>query len=301
MSSRVPSKIVLVTFFNPSVDISLGVLFQEFSKFGKIAKIVLFQKRNFQAFLEFVEPQAASRFRAILHNTHYKKMFFMKMQLTHKTHLRINPSSPFEKSFLNEKSQKELPFVSSVCSSEREGSFFLLLKSLSREVKHKSLFNLFSIYGVILRIGIDADSHRGFIVFTNRRSIEEAFECLQDESLFGQNLDISLSTELREEEFEVVNYLKENKSQGRFDRPKKGLRPSNVLYIYNLNSELGLQAVRNLFETIEEMVEINYTEDSQSSGKVHFKSKDAATKVLCYFKNVKLMNKTIKITFAEPQ
>lgn len=47
------------------------------------------------------------------------------------------------------------------------------------------------------------------------------------------------------------------------------------------------------------MEEISYTDDTHTSGLVYFKTVNAAVKVLCIFKNVKLMNKTLKITFAE--
>lgn len=121
------SKIVLVTFFNEQVEMSLGLLSKEFSKFGKIAKMVLFQKKNYQAFVEFVQPQDAAKFKGALHNKQHKKMFFLKVQFTQKTHLRIKPNSSFEKNFLCDKKKKELTSLQEF-SSEEEGSFFLLLK-----------------------------------------------------------------------------------------------------------------------------------------------------------------------------
>lgn len=258
------SKIVLVTFFNEQVELSLDLLHREFSKFGKIAKMVLFQKKNNQVFIEFVLPQEASRFKNTLHNTQHKKMFFLKVQFTQKTHLRIMTNSLFEKNYLSSKKKEHLSLQDSSC--EEEGSFILLLKQLSPEVKHKCLFNLFSIYGVILKIGINRDSASGFIVFAHQKSIEEAIASLQGESLFGQSISLEQQETVQEEGFETMNYIRENKSQGRFDRPKKGLKPSNILYIYNLNHHFDLQAVKNSFQTIEEVTLIKYTEDNCSSG-----------------------------------
>lgn len=64
---------------------------------------------------------------------------------------------------------------------------------------------------------------------------------------------------------------------------------------------ITLEAVKKLFESFEEVKDIKYTEDNKSSGLVYLKNKNSAIKILCIFKNVKLMNKTLKITFADDE
>lgn len=83
--------------------------------------------------------------------------------------------------------------------------------------------------------------------------------------------------------------------------PKKGLRPVKTLYVYNLNEMFNLEAVKNLFETFSPVESIEQTEENKSSGLIHFKNVEASVKVLCIFKNVKIMNRTLKITFAESE
>lgn len=94
-------------------------------------------------------------------------------------------------------------------------------------------------------------------------------------------------------------YKRENKSHGQVNKPKKGLTPGKVLYIYNLDDSFNLEAVQNLFQSIEPVEKIEYTEDNNTSGMVYFGNVEAAVKVLSLFKNLKVMKKTLKITFAE--
>lgn len=98
---------------------------------------------------------------------------------------------------------------------------------------------------------------------------------------------------------QTINYAKENKTSGNQQKPKKGLKPCKVLYVYNLNETFNLEAVRNMFSSFEKIIEYKYSDEKKTSGLVFFESENAAIKILCMFKNVKIMNKTLKITFAD--
>lgn len=103
--SRIPldlnstSKIVLVTFFKEKISLTVDGLFKEFSKFGQVLKVVIFKKKNMQAFVEFSQREEAEKMKAALHNKQVKDQFFLKINFTQKTHLRIKPHSKFEKAF----------------------------------------------------------------------------------------------------------------------------------------------------------------------------------------------------------
>lgn len=53
-----------------------------------------------------------------------------------------------------------------------------------------------------------------------------------------------------------------------------------------------------LFETVESVLDIYYLNESKNSALVFFESLDQAVKILCMFKNMTLIDKNLKINFA---
>lgn len=64
----------------------------------------------------------------------------------------------------------------------------LKIHKINGDVKHKSIFNLFSIYGLILDISIDTNKSEAFITYSQKDSAQEAIFHLQDINFFNTPL-----------------------------------------------------------------------------------------------------------------
>lgn len=94
------SKIVLVTVYNERIKINVFTFYHLFKSFGEISKIIIFKKKNYQVFVEFVNAEQAFVFKQALHNVNYKNYFFIKIQFTQKKELVVNSNTMFEYDFL---------------------------------------------------------------------------------------------------------------------------------------------------------------------------------------------------------
>lgn len=120
-------------------------------------------------------------------------MFYLKIQFTQKTHLRIKPNSPFEKNFQTSGfvRNKTTSIQDFSFNTHDDGEYILKIHKVAQDVKHKAIFNLFSIYGVILRISIDKDTQEVFIYYNNKSNVLSAIENLQDSYFFDKPLSLN--------------------------------------------------------------------------------------------------------------
>ena len=59
------------------------------------------------------------------------------------------------------------------------------ISNLQEDVKHKAIFNLFSIYGVILKISINTETKEAFVIYDEKESINEAIKNLKNLKFFN--------------------------------------------------------------------------------------------------------------------
>ncbi len=57
------SRIVLITIYNEKVEINVYSISEIFKVFGKIKKIIIFKKKNYQVFIEFEKSEKAVEFK----------------------------------------------------------------------------------------------------------------------------------------------------------------------------------------------------------------------------------------------
>lgn len=95
------SKIVLVTLYNEKLDINVQTIYSIFGEFGKILKIIIFKRKNYQVLVEFEYSDDAQRFKSSLHDVNYKGLFFLKIQFTSKKELVVNNNNLYEFDFTN--------------------------------------------------------------------------------------------------------------------------------------------------------------------------------------------------------
>ena len=100
------SNIVLTTFYNEKVEVNAHSIFEVFTEFGRIVKIIVFKKKNFQALIQFESANDAFFFKQALHNVNFKGLFFLKIQFTRKNELVINDNNIYEFDFTNAETRK---------------------------------------------------------------------------------------------------------------------------------------------------------------------------------------------------
>lgn len=100
------SNIVLTTFYNEKIEVNAHSIFEVFTEFGRIVKIIVFKKKNFQALIQFESANDAFFFKQALHNVNFKGLFFLKIQFTRKNELVINDNNIYEFDYTNAETQK---------------------------------------------------------------------------------------------------------------------------------------------------------------------------------------------------
>ena len=202
---------------------------------------------------------------------------------------------------------------------EAAASYFpIRATNLQAEIKHKALFNLFSLYGNIDKISVDSLTNSAVIFYAIEFDQITAYHHLNGINLFGKLLCLEplkesvLQTKSRSqfkgdkdssEDSELPNtvFYRKNKETSvlEFQHKQKTInKPGRILYIFNLTKAVNLQMISDLFNTFAQVLDVYYLNDSRNSALCFFESTEAAVKVLCLFKNMNLVDKSLKINFA---
>jgi len=344
------SKILLVTVYNEKIDINVHSVHDIFKDFGKICKLIIFKKKNYQIFIEFQTSDDATFFKEAFHNINYKGLFFLKIQFTQKNSLVVNSNNLYEHDFtkdtkkkffthsidfilntshekpkaveapyhnylgsMNQLDEKNTSYTASppkLSPTNQKRLFILKITNLSNEIKHKSIFNIFSLYGTIEKITIDPLNQTGYIYYTSEFDQITAYHYLNCIELFGKVICLEL---LKESEafsiyrFSSVNddsntvYYTKNKQVKPEDVQNKQRtinKPSSILYVFNLSKSVSLDVIKDLFESHQKVEQIYYVNESRNSALCFFESIEAAINILCAFKNMNVVDKSMKINFA---
>ena len=202
---------------------------------------------------------------------------------------------------------KDLNVDLTMDTSEDKADYFYLLKvsNLYPDVKHKILFNLFSLYGNIEKISLDSQTRKAVIFYPTEFEQMTAHHCLANLSLFGQQMTIEVTKITKKEQRSlnfpnVVSYKKTNDTKALTPLSKLRVinKPLNVLYVFNLSVNVSLDMIKVLFNAYSPVLNIYYSNESKNSALVFFQTVEEAAKVLCLFKNTNLVDKSLKINFA---
>lgn len=324
------SRILLLTIYNETLAVNVKSMYDCFSEFGEVNKIIIFKKKNYQLFLEFAKTEDAFLFQQSFDATDFKGFFFLRIQFTQKSYIVVHSNNTFEHDFTNKKKsgspmeyegvppQKSLSNISE-CNElsgpspkmhfqgqkpYSENLTSVHVTELNPEITHKQLFNLFSLYGNIEKISLSPKTTSARIFYSMQIEHLTAFQHLKDLKLFGNPLkmelgNISIQIE-KKEQFQTVFYKKSE--QFGLEKDSKRLktlnRPSHILYIFNLTKSVGLEVIQELFSKAENVIDIYYLNESRNSALCYFESIEAAVRILCNFKNINLIDKSLKINFA---
>lgn len=205
-----------------------------------------------------------------------------------------------------QESKEYFPDVTMDTSEDKTEYFYILnISNLNPDVKHKALFNLFSLYGNIEKISVDTSARKATIFYLSEFEQMTAHHCLVGLVLFSCALAIEPSkvtrTTQKSSQYPNLVYYKKN-NETRQVTPISKLRvinkPLSVLYVFNLSPNAPLDIVKNLFDLYAPVVSINYSNETKNSALVFFKTVEDAAKILCLFKNTNLIDKSLKINFA---
>ena len=324
------SRILLLTIYKETLPVNVKSMYNCFSEFGEVNKIIIFKKKNYQLFLEFAKTEDAFLFQQSFDATDFKGFFFLRIQFTQKSYIVVHSNNTFEHDFTNNKisgspteyegvpPQKNLSNISERNNLNGpspkmhfqgqkpypENLTSVHVTELNPEITHKQLFNLFSLYGNIKKISLSPKTLSARIFYNMQIKHLTSFQHLKDLKLFGNPLKMEIgnsSIEIeKNEQFQTVFYKKyEQFSLEKDSKRLKTLnRPSNVLYIFNLTKSVGLEVIQELFSQAENVVDIYYLNESRNSALCYFESIEAAVRILCNFKNINLIDKSLKINFA---
>lgn len=344
------SRILLITVYNEKIEMNIQSVYGIFKDIGKICKVIIFRKKNYQIFIEFETSDDASFFKEAFHNINYKGIFFLKIQFTQKNSLIVNVNNMYEHDFSKETKKNAIPnpinpilyksqdkqkingpsvsprvelmnlfdecqtssTVSPPKSLKRHTKKLHVLKAsnLHPDIKHKPIFNLFSLYGTIEKIKLEPWSETSFIYFASEFDQITAYHYLNCIDLSGRiiflellqesEIETFLNSSLPEDDSNTVYYAKNKsfKPEDIQNKQKTINRPSSILYVFNLSKSVNLHVIKNLFEGYEKVTQIYYVNESKNSALCFFNSTEAAIHVLCVFKNMNIVDKSLKINFA---
>jgi len=99
------SLVVLLTVYDPKVTIDVFFLHRFLFRWGNAAKIAIYRKKDFQAFVEFRDLDTANRFVEEADNQVFPGLFRLRVKFTRKDHLVIKTNSNLEFDFLRAEAQ----------------------------------------------------------------------------------------------------------------------------------------------------------------------------------------------------
>lgn len=183
----------------------------------------------------------------------------------------------------------------------------LLISNLPAEMGQKQVFNLFSLYGNITSIMHNAQRGQAFVFYRTQLDQVTAFDHLNDTEVFGRQLDIQLEHRwidaFDDPAYETTPYkLTEQFSAANYaERSRSIIRPNATLYVFNLTPQVTLALIQELFQELRPVLQIEYLNQSMNSCLVYFETKEAAASCLALFKNINMLEKGLKINFANEE
>ena len=170
------------------------------------------------------------------------------------------------------------------------------------------LFNIFSLYGNIDKIYINNVNWEAIVYYETEINQLMGLHYLNNVPIFEQEISIVKLKRTRgcksgrnsfNSKRSRRNSDSSNKQTSFFNSKQKTTnKPNNILYIFNLSQKVTLKIIKELFETVDLIDNLYYLNESQNSALVFFEKLESAVKVLCMFKNMTLIDKNLKINFA---
>lgn len=174
------------------------------------------------------------------------------MPLIPKSSLKTKKQSHSKKT---SKPKPEVPFseFQSYLENQKPGLYPLLVRNISQKVKHKMLFNLFSLYGNIDKIFVESSKLEAVVYYETEFNQIMATHYLDGTPVFEKEIEITKIGKTRgpgEEREDRSSPKSRTSSQDieYFSSKQKTInKPNNILYIFNLSKNVTLQIIKGNF------------------------------------------------------
>ncbi|OVA01450.1 RNA recognition motif domain [Macleaya cordata] len=336
-----PNRILLVTIHHLLYPITVEVLHQVFSPHGFVEKIVTFQKSaGFQALIQFqLRQNAVSAREALQGRNIYDGCCQLDIQFSNLSELQVNYNNERSRDFTNPSLPSEQKGRSSqVCSSFKYYSNFVsamgnaaaiaaafggglppgisgtnerctvLVSNLnSDKIDEDKLFNLFSIYGNIVRIKLLRNKpDHALVQMGDGFQAELAVHFLKGAMLFGKRLEVNFS------KYPTITTAPDtheysNSNLNRFNRnASKNYRyccsPTKMIHLSTLPQDITEEDIVAHFEEHGTIVNTKLFEaNGKKQALVLFETEEQATEALVCKHASSIDGSIIRISFSQLQ
>ncbi|KAL5173561.1 Polypyrimidine tract-binding 3 [Glycine soja] len=342
-----PNRILLVTVHHMLYPITADVLHQVFSPHGFVEKIVTFQKSaGFQALIQYQSRQSAVTARSTLQGRNiYDGCCQLDIQFSNLDELQVNYNNDRSRDFTNpnlpteqkgRSSQPGYGDAAGMFSGARAGGFSqmanaaaiaaafggglppgitgtnerctVLVANLNPDrIDEDKLFNLFSIYGNIVRIKLLRNKpDHALIQMGDGFQAELAVHFLKGAMLFGKRLEVNYSKHANiTQGADTHEYV--NSNLNRFNRnAAKNYRyccsPTKMVHLSTLPQDITEEEVVSLLEEHGTIVNSKVFEmNGKKQALVQFETEEQATEALVCKHASPLSGSVVRISFSQLQ
>ncbi|KAL0316929.1 UNVERIFIED_CONTAM: Polypyrimidine tract-binding protein3 [Sesamum radiatum] len=322
-----PNRILLVTIHHMLYPITVEVLHQVFSPHGFVEKIVTFQKSaGFQALIQYQLHQSAISARNSLQGRNiYDGCCQLDIQFSNLDELQVNYNNERSRDFTNPSLPSEQKGKSSQMGnaaavaaafggglppgiSGTNDRCTVLVSNLNPDrIDEDKLFNLFSIYGNIIRIKLLRNKpDHALVQMGDGFQAELAVHFLKGAMLFGKRLEVNFSkhpnitTGADTHEYSNSNLNRFNRNAAKNYR--YCCSPTKMIHISTLPQDVTEEEI---ISHLEEHGAIVSTKLFEMNGKkqalVLFENEEQATEALVCKHATSLSGSTIRISFSQLQ
>ncbi|EOA36674.1 hypothetical protein CARUB_v10012016mg [Capsella rubella] len=322
-----PNRILLVTIHHMLYPITVDVLHQVFSPYGFVEKLVTFQKSaGFQALIQYqVQQYAASARTALQGRNIYDGCCQLDIQFSNLEELQVNYNNDRSRDYTNPNLPAEQKGRSShMANTAAIAAAFggglppgitgtndrctLLVSNLNADsIDEDKLFNLFSLYGNIVRIKLLRNKpDHALVQMGDGFQAELAVHFLKGAMLFGKRLEVNFSKHPNiTPGTDSHDYV--NSNLNRFNRnAAKNYRyccsPTKMIHLSTLPQDVTEEEVVN---HVQEHGAIVNTKVFEMNGKkqalVQFENEEEAAETLVCKHATSLGGSIIRISFSQLQ
>ncbi|XP_061967442.1 polypyrimidine tract-binding protein homolog 3 isoform X2 [Populus nigra] len=334
-----PNRILLVTIHHMLYPITVEVLHQVFSPHGFVEKIVTFQKSaGFQALIQHQSRQCAVQARTSLQGRNiYDGCCQLDIQFSNLDELQVNYNNDRSRDFTNPNLPSEqkgrssqpaygdvvgyppqMPNAAAIAAAFGGGlppgisgtndRCTVLASNLNPDrIDEDKLFNLFSLYGNIVRIKLLRNKpDHALVQMGDGFQAELAVHFLKGAMLFGKRLEVNFSKHPNiTQGADTHEYM--NSNLNRFNRnAAKNYRyccsPTKMIHLSTLPQDITEEEIGNLVEEHGTIVNTKLFEmNGKKQALVLFETEEEATAALVCKHATSLAGSIVRISFSQLQ
>lgn len=128
--------------------------------------------------------------------------------------------------------------------NSKGGLYPLLVRNIDQRVKHKMLFNIFSLYGNIDKIFVDVGKMEAIVYYETQFNQLMGMHHLQGIRIFAQEIEILKLKRTKGKRGSRRSMTSQMTQDLASSKQKTINKPNKILYIFNLSKKLTLEIVK---------------------------------------------------------